>query len=295
MLRRSMSDKSSLGLLILCWIAASFWWPLADPIAPRYVYAYLWAGPLMLVPLAYGEQWPWPYGLIAALSLLLSYSLPVGVGAAIGLVPWVGLLLVWSIHRRRENADRHILARLAPFWLLVAAGWTMADRFGWEPLGFSPIIVLLTAVHFHYAGFALSWLGARVELSRGWSVVLMVGIAGVAIGITASQFGAATWVEGIPALLLVVGGWRLAWRQWQWSADVYATPLQRWGRRISSLSLVVGLGLAVLYGWRGLWWPGWLSIPWMYAVHGTLNALGFAIPGLLSWSAVTYRRPSLLF
>lgn len=26
-----------------------------------------------------------------------------------------------------------------------------------------------------------------------------------------------------------------------------------------------------------------LSIPWMYAVHGTLNAIGFALPAVFGW------------
>jgi len=53
---------------------------------------------------------------------------------------------------------------------------------------------------------------------------------------------------------------------------------------IAGFSLLCGMTLALLYGWRAHHSLTFLTIPWMYAVHGTLNAVGFAIPALLGWS-----------
>jgi hypothetical protein len=42
--------------------------------------------------------------------------------------------------------------------------------------------------------------------------------------------------------------------------------------------------LAALYGLRTWISISWLDLPWMWALHGTLNSLGFAIPGLAAWA-----------
>jgi hypothetical protein len=40
---------------------------------------------------------------------------------------------------------------------------------------------------------------------------------------------------------------------------------------------------AALYGWRFYAPLAWLDIPWMRALHGTANALGFGLGGSLAW------------
>jgi hypothetical protein len=42
--------------------------------------------------------------------------------------------------------------------------------------------------------------------------------------------------------------------------------------------------LAALYGSRFYLAVDWLDIPWMRALHGTANAVGFGVVGLLGWS-----------
>lgn len=42
--------------------------------------------------------------------------------------------------------------------------------------------------------------------------------------------------------------------------------------------------LAAIYGSRFYVPMPWLDIPWMRAVHGTANALGFGLAGLLAWA-----------
>jgi hypothetical protein len=43
------------------------------------------------------------------------------------------------------------------------------------------------------------------------------------------------------------------------------------------------MALAALYGSRAFLPVSWLDIPWMRALHGTANAFGFALAGLLGW------------
>lgn len=53
---------------------------------------------------------------------------------------------------------------------------------------------------------------------------------------------------------------------------------------ISGIALIIGMTLAFGYDWQHLYLIPVLSIPWIYAVHGTLNALSFALPTVLGWT-----------
>jgi hypothetical protein len=50
-----------------------------------------------------------------------------------------------------------------------------------------------------------------------------------------------------------------------------------------ALFLACGMVLSILYGSRWLVPLPWLDIPWMRALHGTANALGFTVPALVGW------------
>jgi uncharacterized membrane protein len=53
---------------------------------------------------------------------------------------------------------------------------------------------------------------------------------------------------------------------------------------ISAASLGASMVLAALYGSRFYLPVAWLDIPWMRALHGTANALGFGLAGLWGWT-----------
>ena len=53
---------------------------------------------------------------------------------------------------------------------------------------------------------------------------------------------------------------------------------------VAGLSLAFGMVLAALYGARSLGGPTWLDIPTMRAWHGTADALGFGLAGVVGWS-----------
>ncbi len=177
---------------------------------------------------------------------------------------------------------RQICHTIAFLYLPIGGIWAIADRIGYQPLGFSPTIVLLTAIHFHYAGCILPFISAKYVAQfprtrlQAILPLIILGVPLVAIGITATQLQWAWWIEAIAVMIMTVGGFLVG--------IAYLKKIRLsflWG--IGGLSLSIGMLLAFLYGIRMIYPIPSLDIPMMYALHGTLNAIGFAIPILWSW------------
>lgn len=213
-------------------------------------------------------------------------------------MPWVMLTGVTAILGIRRVWRRGLRSGVPPcqevglIYFSVGGAWVAADRLGMQPLGFSADIVQLTAVHFHYAGLVLPVLAGCIlqrfpanRLARwaGWGI--LAGIPLVAIGITGAQLGVGQAGEAVAAIVLGSSGCVLAGFQ---LVLVVESKVQRATRvlwTIGSLAFVFGMTLAVLYGMRSVAMPlAWLDIPWMRALHGTANALGFCFLGLVGWS-----------
>jgi hypothetical protein len=180
------------------------------------------------------------------------------------------------------------LARLAsPVYLTVGATWLVASRLQLEPVGIGEPIVELTAVHFHYAGFATALLAARTfEVTAGrWAtagtLLTILSPPIVAIGFTTGA--AVPQVTG--AILLTLGVWIVAGL----TAAVVAPRTADAGARalltVSALTVVVPMVLAVFWAAGQHYDVPALDVPAMARVHGTLNALGFSLAGLLGWVA----------
>lgn len=275
-----------LALLLL--VGSCGFLPIQAQWGPAYLYWILLAGPVLFVPWGLGlltRLWPEQHLLFtrllpfAGLTLVAAFCWPAGWAAASLAGLWllvVAGLGVWAARRWRELP---LAALLAIAFLGVAAAWAFADRLGWQPLGFDPLIVLLTAIHFHYAGFALAMMTAllppgiwQTTLSKG----LIAGVGGVAVGITSTQLQGPAWLEVTAVTLMVLIGWGVALLQWREAGEVHQKS-SKLLLRIGSAALFGGLLLALLYGWRfAHLWP-WLTIPWMYATHGVLNSVGFAL------------------
>lgn len=264
-------------------------------------FAALVLAPLLFEVVGRGETRSLPWArrlqLPAALALVVAFRLEAGVGAAVAVAPWAGVLLLVAVEggRRMLSAGERAAARWCReaglVFAAVGAAWLLADRAGLRPLGFSEDIVLLTAVHFHYAGLILPVLAgealARWGRRKAANVIaagVVAGVPAVAVGITAAQRGVDWQVEMVAALLMAVSGAAVA-------GVHLALGLQgRWPVGVRCLwvaagcSLAAGMALAALYGLRGLVapWP-WLDIPWMRALHGSVNALGFGLCGTLAW------------
>jgi YndJ-like protein len=225
--------------------------------------------------------------------LLLAYLQEPGIVAALFALPWL-LVSLWLFDRALQKLLLSPLALVdkvqfaAYLYFPIGPLAAFSDRLGWAPLDFSPTIILLTAAHFHYAGFLLPWvlsnlLGRKVpsfwQCWVAWAVLL--GIPAVAVGITSAQFGVDPWLETFAATLMALGGLGVAF----WHAGLAFESGQALSRRFAMLGLFLCLGtgmiLALLYGWRSYFPLSFLSIPWMYEVHGTMNTLGVGLFGIL--------------
>jgi hypothetical protein len=233
---------------------------------------------------------------LASWALLAAYTQQPGILAAILALPWllVSILTLGKALRNflLSNRDYGEIALFSAYLFFpVGTIAAFSDRLSWTPLGFSPIIILLTAAHFHYAGFLLLWIAAQV-LSKAksrvaaqvLSLLIVSGIPAVALGITLSQFGAPVWIETAAATIMASGGIVLA----VWHVGLAFEKNNPLPRRIGQLGiagcLFFGMTLALLYGWRTYFPLPFLSIPWMYALHGSVNTLGVGILGVWVWS-----------
>lgn len=273
-------------------------------LAPSSAFSISWVqsllvlAPLLLVPLACPLIMPSqsfsPLLLFGGLAFGISYLLPLGFWAGGLALVWLlcTLLLAWNHiqHYRQQKAENETsYAGLAAFlYLPVGAAWALADRLGLQPMGFQPTIVLLTAVHFHFAGFLLLIAGHRIltfpsnTYKVSWDLLLVVGVPLVALGITLSQWEAPAWIETLSATVMAIGGLGVAVFHLTTSRQIQNTVVL-WAWRVGALCLSIGMCLAIAYGWRPFFPLDFLSIPWMYAVHGTLNFLGVGLL-VMGWS-----------
>jgi hypothetical protein len=260
-----------------------------SPYANEQVHILLLAAPLFLLPSflylkGYTKE-SLLRVLIAAALFSLAFQVPKGALGALLVIPWllVALYEVWQSWRYDLELSLMSITALAAniFWL-VAAAWAIPDRLGYSPLDYDPVIILLTVVHFHYAGYILLqlYLLGKPYWTKAYGrfvgILLLIGMPMVAIGISATQVGLPVMIESLTVTIMALGGIGvgLGYLHMAWKEKKVITMLL-W--MISGLCLLVGMSLAMLYGWRFHHDYQWLSIPWMYAVHGTFNSMGFAL------------------
>jgi hypothetical protein len=173
-------------------------------------------------------------------------------------------------------------------YLLVAGIWLVASRAGLQLLAFGEPIVLLTAVHFHFAGFASAVLaglldeafagrpGRRILRAALLAVVLGPGILGLA-------FLLGPKVKLVAALMIALGQLGLA------SGMVRVGILAknsggRWLLFVAGASVAAGMILAAVWAIGEYPLQAFVNIRQMAEFHGVLNAVGFVVCGLVGWS-----------
>lgn len=238
----------------------------------------------------------------AAFVAAISFFLPKGVISGTFAIVWLPVMLftAWNgLQIIQRQGIRKLLQNPAELCFVVAqvyvpvgAIWFLASRLGLELLGFAEPIILLTAIHFHFAGFAAPILAGLVgrQLDRQtnnpfWKKlyfvvagIVMLGPALVAIGITLSPVveavAGAVLAFGYTGLAVIILGHTLAGVQ---------GLLPRLFLGISALSAMVTMVAAAAYALRTFNLLPFLSIPQMVAIHGWGNAVGFVFCGLLGW------------
>jgi len=257
--------------------------------------------PLVLVPLGLklmhsespfirsAARWQLP----TAIALAASFLPAQGPLAALLATPWLIVTLLLAadgLARLRRHGFRidHPAGEIAALlFISVGGAWAVISRAGLRPQDFSPAIVLLTGVHFHYAGFILPLVTAAVlrsrdrldALDRLMLLSIIGGVPAVGLGISLSPH-----LEVAAALILSIGCVILAVRQIQ-AALLTGNATRVSLALVSSLSLASAMALAAIYAAGEFAGQHWLAIPTMIRTHGALNAFGFAACGIAAWSS----------
>ena len=226
---------------------------------------------------------------VGAAATVVSLALPTGSLAAALAVPWFAttvLLAVYGVQRGLPNAGRpaELAVSVGLCYLPVAGVALVLHRLG-ATVGFTATTMLLTVVHFHYAGGALpvfAGLLGRESGGRTYRALLVPTLVGpglVGLGIALSP-----GPELLAAGLLAVSAAGLA------LYSLLAVPVRDGAGRtlvgLSAVSVTVSMGLVVAYlASRGTGVP-LVTFETMLAGHGWLNAVGFALLGLTGWRLV---------
>jgi hypothetical protein len=202
-------------------------------------------------------------------------------------------------------------------YLPVAGVWLVIYRFGVQPFDYGETIILLTVVHFHFAGFAAPIIAGMVGRllattnpagsatpanvpnqyaaatlasvsnppSKTYSAMVVSIIAAmplIAAGITFSP-----WLGLIGTLLLSAGVAMLAVITLRNVLPAITSLSARLLLLVAALSSCTAMVLACLYAYSIVAHTLILRIPTMAMTHGLLNAFGFTACSLLAWCKIS--------
>ena len=239
---------------------------------------------------------------VAALLTIASFFFEKGVLSAVLASAWlvlnvlIALLGFLRLTSRRFHRIEELSIAAGLLYLPVAGAWLVVYRLGIQPFGYGEMIILLTVVHFHFAGFAtpiIAGMSGRVLAGRNYphrvltAVVLAIVAAMpiVAAGITFSP-----WIGFVGALLLTTGVVLLAVLTVGWVRPAINSVAWRILLLIGAIASCVALVLACLYAYSLATHTLILTIPTMALTHGLLNAFGFVTCSLVAWSQIAPRK-----
>jgi hypothetical protein len=231
----------------------------------------------------------------AAVLLVASFQPEVrGVWLAL---PWAAVAVWFGLSgiRRLLTLGFRRVAALADWGLgafAVSGVVAACSAAEWDLFGFPPVIILLTPVHQMIAGLVLQVVAWRIVSWRQARIPLIAAI-GVSVGNPLVALGIGLTAAGVPPIfeyvavcifassIIVLGWMQLFLAFWPRSR---LPLLSRVLLVISDLSLGTAMTLAIIYAWGTVRGYPTLTIPEMIVWHGTLNAIGFALPALVGWS-----------
>jgi hypothetical protein len=235
--------------------------------------------------------------LLAASSFFFQPSRTAGLLA----LPWlVGcLLLALSGFNEFVRGAYRSIARaagaLSLLYISVGGVGLVASRLGLTPMGFEEPIVLLTAVHFHYAGFAapimllaLSRATPAPSVPRNLALRIVAVFVLVGPAALAAAFLIGPRAKLAAAIAVAVGESGLALFTLSVLPHI-STGVARTLLAISSVCAFLGMTLASLWAIGEYPLQPFLDLSRMVQVHGVLNSLGFVLCGLLGWSLASSR------
>jgi hypothetical protein len=232
----------------------------------------------------------------AALGVVASFWLPQGAGAVILALPWFSFgcfLGFWGLMRLVRGGFRNMklaCAIVSFAYLPIGCAWLVASRYGLNPMGFQEPIVLLTAVHFHFAGFAAPLLTAATAetveratapIQKIFRIVATGVLAGP--GLLAAGFVIGPRLKLACALLVVLSDIGLAFF-FLFAVRELRPRLAQALVTLSSASVLFSMVLAGIWAVGEFPFQPFVHLAEMARFHGTANALGFTLCGLLGWT-----------
>ncbi len=310
-----LSPKRSAAVGLVAWLLFLLR-PTADTASTELIHRIVLFGVMVIVPWGLSLIPPsersgvnfWLYNIAVALQGLpvpltvISFYLDKGLLAG-SLV--CGTLLVYSvialygvsrlISRRSLFPIAELSIDAGLIYLPVAGAWLVIYRLGIQPFGFGEMIILLTAVHFHFAGFAtpiIAGMNGRVLATKNYPrpifafsvFAIVAAMPLVAAGITLSPV-----VGLVGTLLLSTGLVLLAVLTIGWVAPTITPRVKQVLLILGALSSCSAMVLASLYAYSLVTHTLILTIPRMAMTHGILNALGFVTCSLFAWSPLTHK------
>jgi hypothetical protein len=230
----------------------------------------------------------WPLAGVAGIASLIVGR---GTTAVVLAVPYAAVTVALALAaaerlwRRRSLAPAEVAVLTAMVSPSVAGISLVAERGGWELLGFDMKLLALTVAHFHFAGFAAALIAGLIHttapgvLSAAPPIVIPAGIAVVLVGYFTTDA-----VELAGTVILTAGMWLAGWLTWRKIRPLAASRLTRVLFGISAAALAVTMLLALSraagHVWDAVPHP---SLDLMAITHGLVNAVFFALGGLVAW------------
>jgi YndJ-like protein len=234
---------------------------------------------------------------LAVAALWLPPGRPAGGLACVWMVVCLSMAIaaiidLSSLAKSRPNSStrftiHRITLAVAQLDLSVGGAWLVASRLGLRPMGIQEPIGLLTAVHFHYAGFATAMISAAMlhfatQLQEcrwlQWLVAVVIGMpfivaAGFVISPQLKLGAAAVFSAAVAGLAVVLRS----------CAKRLESGTARVLLYVAAATVFAGMVLSTGYAVADFRGSDVLPIPQMARTHGILNAVGFCLPGLLGW------------
>lgn len=230
------------------------------------------------------------YGLIqwypaAAFFAVLALVTEVG---GFALIWWMYTVFIalYAIFRLWETKIHRIEETSVLFGLIYLAGggfWFFAYAAHLQIMQFGPLIILLTAVHFHYSAFLIpifnGLLGRTIRKHRmlySWITwVILLSPLLIALGITYSKT-----LDVIAVSIYMAAIYLHAFLVF---TAAFRTKTGTFLIRLSSAVLMITIAFSMIYSFGVFRQEVTLTINQMIWIHGFVNAFGVILPTLIGW------------
>lgn len=233
----------------------------------------------------------YPFAVLGTFSVIYEPGMLAGF-LAVGWFLYTFMLAGYGVVRLLARGWKPLdeaLIDIAFIYVVLGGVWLVLHRFDVEGLPFPSVIVLLTAIHFHYSAFLVpiftGMLGRYLYTEKikwpGFPIVAIGVISGPMVVAAGINFGGVLEYMAVVLYVLV-----LYWLGIGTIIVMLKGKGASFGRLaviISSLALLGTMSLSYLYSYGNTFGPVILTIPDMVIFHGVGNAFGYGLLGVLGW------------